>query len=610
MRTRVGIVHFEGEDQVHSDFVSHVRAQAATYGEERSYTYHREVGRELVEEVLTYRQLDQDARAIASWLSTRPEAHRPVMLLYVDGIDFLRAFLGCLYAGVVAVPAPVPHDARSMARVATMFEDADVGLVLTTSAIEELLTAWIGNSGLTGTVTVASTDAAELGDPDEWQMPELDGDTLALLQYTSGSTSEPKGVMVTHGNLLHNAAAMVEAMSAAIRDGEAGSVVGWLPHFHDMGLIGMLLLPLYAGSNLAFMSPMTFLKRPVRWLQLIDRYRADITVGPNFAYDLLARRIPDDQLTGLDLSSVRVALNGAEPIRPRTLEAVLDRLRPYGFRADAFFPAYGMAEVTLLATAGAVGSPPVYLDVDPAALERNELTPMAGGTRLVSSGRAFGVDIRVVDPDTTDELPEGRVGELWIRGGSVTAGYWNRPEDTEEKFHATTLGGDGPFLRTGDLGASVGGEIFVTGRLKDLLIVNGRNLYPQDIEEAVRDLHPALTGSAGVVFSMDTGRHERLLVIHEVKTGLLDHGHGENDTVTISDLARKIKLSVARAFDVPAPSVVLVDRHGVHRTTSGKVQRRSMRASFLENRVDAVLHEEIDPAVQGLRSRTATPAHA
>ncbi|AWK75588.1 AMP-binding protein [Rhodococcus oxybenzonivorans] len=593
---------------MHSDFVSHVRAQAATYGEERSYTYHREVGRELVEEVLTYRQLDQDARAIASWLSTRPEAHRPVMLLYVDGIDFLRAFLGCLYAGVVAVPAPVPHDARSMARVATMFEDADVGLVLTTSAIEELLTAWIGNSGLTGTVAVASTDAAELGDPDEWQMPELDGDTLALLQYTSGSTSEPKGVMVTHGNLLHNAAAMVEAMSAAIRDGDAGSVVGWLPHFHDMGLIGMLLLPLYAGSNLAFMSPMTFLKRPVRWLQLIDRYRADITVGPNFAYDLLARRIPDDQLTGLDLSSVRVALNGAEPIRPRTLEAVLDRLRPYGFRADAFFPAYGMAEVTLLATAGAVGSPPVYLDVDPAALERNELTPMAGGTRLVSSGRAFGVDIRVVDPDTTDELPEGRVGELWIRGGSVTAGYWNRPEDTEEKFHATTLGGDGPFLRTGDLGASVGREIFVTGRLKDLLIVNGRNLYPQDIEEAVRELHPALTGSAGVVFSMDTGRHERLLVIHEVKTGLLDQGQ-ENDTVTITDLARKIKLSVARAFDVPAPSVVLVDRHGVHRTTSGKVQRRSMRASFLENRVDAVLHEEIDPAVQGLR-RTATPAHA
>ncbi|MCQ4118498.1 fatty acyl-AMP ligase [Rhodococcus tibetensis] len=586
--------------------MSHVRAQVAAYGDERSYTYHREAGRQLVEEVLTYRRLDRDARAIAAWLSTRTEAARPVMLLYVDGIDFLRAFLGCLYAGVVAVPAPVPHDARSMQRVATMFDDADVGLVLTTSAIDELLTTWISDSGLADTVAVASTDAAELGDPDEWQMPELGADTLAFLQYTSGSTSEPKGVMVTHGNLLHNAAAMVEANGAD----DTVTGVGWLPHFHDMGLIGMLLLPLYFGGSLAFMSPMTFLKRPVRWLQLIDRYRAEMTLGPNFAYDLLARRIPDDQLTGLDLSSVRVALNGAEPIRPRTLEAVIDRLRPYGFRADAFLPAYGMAEVTLLATAGAVGSPPVYLDVDTTALERNELTPMAGGARLVSSGRAFGVDIRVVDPDTTEELPEGRVGELWIRGGSVAAGYWNRPQETAEKFCATTLDGVGPYLRTGDLGASVGGEIFVTGRLKDLLIVNGRNLYPQDIEEAVRELHPALTGSAGVVFSMDTGHHERLLVIHEVKTGLLDQGDEETDAVTIADLARKIKLCVARTFDVPAPSVVLVDRHGVHRTTSGKVQRRSMRASFLQDRVDAVLHEEIDPAVQELRTQSPAPAHA
>jgi len=583
---------------VPTDFVSHVRAQVAVYGDDRSYTYHREVGRELVAEEVTYRDLDRDARALAVWLSTRPEAEHPVMLLYVDGIDFLRAFLGCLYAGVVAVPAPVPHDARSMQRVATMFDDADVRLVLTTAAVAEPLDTWIRDSGLAATVSVAATDTTEPGDPDDWRLPDLHGDTLAFLQYTSGSTSEPKGVMVTHGNLLHNAAAMTLANGAD--DTLTGA--GWLPHFHDMGLIGMLLLPLYVGGNLVFMSPMAFLKRPVRWLQLIDRYRADMTLGPNFAYDLVARRISDDQLAGLDLSSVRVALNGAEPIRPRTLDAVTDRLAPYGFPAGAFLTAYGMAEVTLLATASEVGCAPRYLDVDAAALERNELTPRVGGVRLVGSGRPFGCDIRIVDPHTGRELPHGRVGEIWISGGSVAAGYWNRPDETEQKFRAT-LAGDGPYLRTGDLGVTDDdGHLYVTGRLKDLLIVNGRNLYPQDIEEAVRDLHPALTGATGVVLSMDTGQHERLLVIHEVKTALIDD-------LTLPGLARRIRLAVARDFDVHAPSVVLVDRHGVHRTTSGKVQRRSMRASFLQSRVDAVLHEEIDPAVQRLRT-TAVAAPA
>ena len=581
-----------------TDFVSHVRAQVATYGDDRYYTYHREVGRELVAEEVTYRDLDRDARALAVWLSTRPEAEHPVMLLYVDGIDFLRAFLGCLYAGVVAVPAPVPHDVRSMQRVATMFADADARLVLTTAAVAEPLDTWIRDSGLAGTVSVAATDTTEPADPDDWRLPDLDGDTLAFLQYTSGSTSEPKGVMVTHGNLLHNAAAMTRANGAD--DTVTGA--GWLPHFHDMGLIGMLLLPIYFGGNLVFMSPMSFLKRPVRWLQLIDRYRADMTLGPNFAYDLVARRISDDQLAGLDLSSVRVALNGAEPIRPRTLDAVTDRLAPFGFPAGAFLTAYGMAEVTLLATASEVGCAPRYLDFDADALERHELTPRVGGVRLVGSGRPFGCDIRIVDPHTGRELPHGRVGEIWISGGSVAAGYWNRPDETEQKFRAT-LAGDGPYLRTGDLGVTDDdGHLYVTGRLKDLLIVNGRNLYPQDIEEAVRDLHPALTGATGVVLSMDTGQHERLLVIHEVKTALIDD-------LTLPGLARRIRLAVARDFDVHAPSVVLVDRHGVHRTTSGKVQRRSMRASFLQSRVDAVLHEEIDPAVQRLRT-TAVAAPA
>jgi acyl-CoA synthetase (AMP-forming)/AMP-acid ligase II len=578
-----------------ADFVSHLRAQVATYGDSREYVYSRQVGRELVEETHTYGEIDRNARAFAVWLGTQPAAKHPVLLLYIDGIDFLVAYLGCLYAGVVAVPAPVPHDARAMARVGAMFADADIRLVLTTSAVAGPLSSWTDQSDLD--VAIIATDTTEMADPDSWVMPTITGDSLAFLQYTSGSTSEPKGVMVTHANLLHNC----ESMRIANGGDDSLVGVGWLPHFHDMGLIGMLLMPMYMGGNLAFMSPMAFLKRPVRWLQLIDRYRANMTIGPNFAYDLIARRITDDQLAGLDLSSLRVVLNGAEPIRPRTLEAVIDKLGPYGFRADAFFTAYGMAEMTLLATASTVGTAPVQLDVDPLALERNQLAPMSGGTRLVSSGKAIGCDIRMVDPNTCTEVSDGQVGEIWIRGGSVAAGYWNRPAETAEKFEAT-IDGEGPFLRTGDLGVRHEAEIFVTGRLKDLLIVNGRNIYPQDIEEAVREMHPALQGAAGVVLAIDTGRHERLVVIHEVKTALVD--------IAYPDLAKKLAVAVARTFDVPAPSIVLVDRHGVHRTTSGKVQRKSMHASFLADLVDSVLYEDVDPVVAALRDNTFQSAVA
>jgi acyl-CoA synthetase (AMP-forming)/AMP-acid ligase II len=575
---------------VYPDFVSHVRAQVGAHGDTRSYTYHREVGLELVEEVLSFREIDRRARATAAWLSQRPEADRPVLLLYLDSIDFLPAFLGCLYAGVIAVPAPLPHDQQSTQRVAGMLDDADIGLVLSTSAYAELLTAWIADNGRAATVSCVSTDADDLCDADAWRMPELDGGTVAFLQYTSGSTSEPKGVMVTHGNLLHNEA----TIAATVGFDDAATGVSWLPHFHDMGLISMLL-PLYAGADAALISPLAFLKRPVRWLELIDRYRAEFTVAPNFAYELVARRATDEQLTGLDLSSLRVALNGAEPIRSRTLDAVIERLGTAGFAPHAFVTGYGMAEVTLLATASRAGEPPVRIDVDAAALERNVAVPTTDGTgvRLVSSGPPRDLDIRIVDPHTGIALPDNRVGEIWVRGASVTAGYWNRPEETAETFGAE-LAGEGTYLRTGDLGLRHHCHIFVTGRLKDLLIINGRNLYPQDIEEVVRDAHPALAGTAGVALSIDAGQQERLLVIQEVRPALLDG-------VTLAEVTSLIKVAVSRHFEVPAPDVVLVDRRGVHRTTSGKVQRRAMRTSFLENRIHALLHEDIATTVQRLR---------
>ncbi|MFQ6394485.1 fatty acyl-AMP ligase [Nocardia sp. KC 131] len=543
-------------------YVHHVRQQVSAYGDTRSYTYLREAGRELTEETVTYRELDRDARSVAAWLAARPESAEPVVLLYLDGMAFLRAFLGCLYAGVIAVPAPVPHDERSTQRVAAVIADSGARLVLTTSNVQPLVAD-------ATTALVVSTDSV-LGDPGAWRMPDIDSGTIAFLQYTSGSTGTPKGVVVTHGNLMHNEAAIT---AIGFEDGATG--VSWIPQFHDMGLIGSLLGSIYGGGNLVFMSPTTFLKRPVRWLQTIDKYRATFTAAPNFAYELIARRITDEQLAGLDLSTLEVALCGAEPVRERTIAAVAERFAQAGWRPRAFLPAYGLAEVTLLATAGPIDAAPVLIDRE-------------HDVRLVGCGQAArGLDIRIVDPHTRRETPEGAVGEIWIRGESVAAGYWNRPEETRETFDAH-IGTEGPFLRTGDLGLLRDGELFVTGRLKDLLIINARNLYPQDIEELVGELHPALT--AGVAVSVDAGGRERLVLVQGVKTALLRG-------TTFAELTSIIKIAVARGFDVPAPNVVLVESRSVHRTTSGKVQRSSMRTAFLEHRIGSVLHEDLEPAL-------------
>ncbi len=550
-------------------FVHHMRQQVAEYGNTRSYTYLRETGRELGEEILTYRELDRDARAFAAWLAGRPESAEPVVLLYLDGMAFLRAFLGCLYAGVVAVPAPVPHDAGSARRVAGVIADCGARLVLTTAHFQPLVQA-------ATSAAVIATDEP-LGDPDAWRMPDIDAATIAFLQYTSGSTGTPKGVVVTHGNLVHNEAAITAGGLNA-----AGTGVSWLPHFHDMGLIGLLLGSVYAGANLVFMAPTTFLKRPVRWLQAIDKYRATYTAAPNFAYDLIARRVTDEQLAALDLSSLEIAISGAEPVREPTMAAVIERFASAGWRPTTFRPAYGLAEVTLLASARTVPSAPVYLDV-------------GRDTRLVGCGPAArGLDIRIVDPHRRRQLPENTVGEIWIRGESVAAGYWNRADETRETFDAH-LGTEGPFLRTGDLGLLHENELFIAGRHKDLLIINGRNVYPQDIEELVRELHPAFADSAGVAVSVDAGGRERLVVLQGVKTARL------GDT-TFAELTSAIKIAIARRFDVPAPNVVLVAPRSVHRTTSGKVQRSSMRQAFIQDRVAGVLHEDLEPVL----SRTLT----
>ncbi len=562
------------------DLVLHLRSQFEAHADDRCITFLNESGRHLIPEVTSFGDLDRDAREVAAWLGSRPEAKRPVLLLFEPGIDFWRAFLGCLYAGVIAVPTPLPIDERSMKRVAGILRDADSSLALTTEKLRGLLTAGIAGFDLGRPLSCVATDDAPLADADTWTMPDLTPDAIAFLQYTSGSTGDPKGVAVTHGNVVNNEA----AMSEALRAGATSVLVGWIPHWHDMGLLG-LLLAFFNGANIVAMSPLAFLKQPVRLLKAISDYRGTITAAPNFAYDLIARRVTPEQLAGLDLSRWEVALNGAEPVRRRTVERFTNVVAPAGFTPSAMRPAYGMAEVTLMATVSRGVTR--HLDADADALEQHRYTPAKGrAISLVSSGApAPGVEVRIVDPEALNVLPDGDVGEIWLRGASVASGYHNRPVVTAEQFRAQTSDGEGPYLRTGDLGLLHEGELYVTGRLKDLLIANGRNLYPQDIEEAVQDVHPAVAGSRGCAVAVDVDDAERLVLIQAIKTELLGD-------MSCDELAAAVKTAVARGFEIPAPSVVFVNRGGIHLTTSGKVQRASMRAAFLKGELTDVVHGE------------------
>lgn len=577
------------------DFLTTVRRNVLDEGERQAFTFvseERGPGRAYRDEVLSFAELDRRARGIAVRLEARGLRDRAVLLLYPEGLDFLAAFLGCLYARVVAVPAPLPDlDAGRFARTGRIIADADITWILTDRAHRGTLEKWLVEEDLTGRVACLDTTDRDGADPDAWTMPDIGTDTLAFLQYTSGSTSAPKGVMVSHGNLLCNA----EQIRRRIEGVHGALGVGWVPHYHDMGLIGQFLQPLYVGRSYAFSSPIAFIKRPVLWLEMITRFRGSITLAPNFGYELVLRRVTDAQLDGLDLSSLRIAKNGAEPVRAATLERMVERFGPVGFRPEAWMPCYGMAETTLLITAAPYRTGPVVHDFDAEELTHDRAVVREGTSttqvrRLVSSGRPVSLDVRIVDPDTRAVLPERRAGEIWVRGGSVALGYWNSPEETRETFGALTADGSGPFLRTGDLGFFVNGELYVNGRIKDLIIVNGRNIHAHDIEEAAHAAHPA--AGIGAAFAVDDGR-EQVVLVQEIRTRALG-GH------SAADLAALLKAKVAAAFELPGLSVVLTGRGSVRRTTSGKMQRRLTRRDFLDGKITE-LASDLEPGVEALR---------
>jgi acyl-CoA synthetase (AMP-forming)/AMP-acid ligase II/acyl carrier protein len=533
---------------------------------------------------ISYAQLDERARAIAARLQSQLVAGDRALLVYPAGLEFITAFFGCLYAGVIPVPATYPKPKRPMPRLNRIALDCAARVTLSTAPT---LTTLDPNllSGDAATSQWIATDEIDDAWADDWQPPLISGSDVAFLQYTSGSTSDPKGVMVSHANLLNNLECIRQAFG--IGDGENhidATGVFWLPAYHDMGLIGGLLTPMYMGGRSVLMSPNSFLQHPIRWLQAIDEYEASISGAPNFAYEYCVRRTSEEERAGLDLSRWRLAFCGAEPIRADTLQHFGDAFRPAGFQLDVFYPCYGLAETTLLAAGPDYRQEPRILAVNRAALAAHRVVPARGEPaemtqRLVGCGQPVpDHDIAIVDPATDVPCQPGAVGEILIQGPSVAQGYWNRPEETEQTFGARVVGRPGRYLRTGDLGFFRDGDLFVTGRLKDVIIIRGRNHYPQDIEQTAEQSHPAVL--PGAAFALTENDQEQLVVVHQ-----LDRQYRNAD---LDEVVRAIRRSIVEGHDLDPYAIVLIRQTSLPVTSSGKVQRNLCREQYQADQLKVV----------------------
>lgn len=546
-----------------------LRERAAAAGDAVAHRFLRE-GLEVTDQV-TYAALDRAARAGAALLAGSLSPGDRVLLIYPPGLDFLTGFFSALYAGAIPVPAYPPHPRQSDARLRAIVADARPAVALASPEfVTRLEEASEGRAPVGPALEVGdglpalpcrSIGDAPPGAAESWRPPALGRSDLSHLQYTSGSTAVPKGVMVTHGNVLSNLADLDEGW----RHDRGSTIVSWLPPFHDMGLVYGLLMPIYAAIPGVLLPPVVFLQRPLRWLQAISRFGGTHSAAPNFAYDHCSRRVRPADLPGLDLSRWAVAVNGAEPVRGETMDRFCAAFEGVGFRRAAFAPGYGLAEATLKVTAMRRDDGPVEGTFD--------------GRRLVSCGAPIcETRIAIVDPETGARLPERVTGEVWVGGPSVAAGYWGRTEESAATFAAVTATGEGPYLKTGDLGFVSGGALYIAGRLKDLLIVRGQNYYPQDIETTVEESGARLRRGFGAAFSVVRDGEERLVVAYEVDRGL--------DPADAAHQVDLVRAAIARDHDLHAEDVVLLAIGGAPKTSSGKIQRRACRAAYLDGSLE------------------------
>lgn len=556
------------------DFVQVVRHWADDRGEATAFAF-LEHGERLGAR-LSFADLAHRAKTVAAALQALGLEGASLLLMYPPGLEFIEAFLGCHFAGITPVPVHPPSGREDGGlRIAQILEDCGAAGVLTCEAQHASIARALMLVHPECCPPIWSSDRLE-ADASTWREPLLCAERLALLQYTSGSTGQPKGVRVSHGNLLAN--------QAMIRDGfghdQNTVVAGWLPLFHDMGLIGNVLQPLFLGVPCYLMPPMAFIQKPVRWLQAIARYRATTSGAPNFAYDQCVQRIRPEQREGLDLSSWRVAYNGSEPVRAATLTRFIETYAPYGFTPQACYPCYGMAEATLFVAGGRCFEGAVSLTVDEEALVANRVVPSGEGRTLVSSGRET-AGLIIVDPERLMPLGADLVGEIWIAGPHVAGGYHGKPELNARAFAAHTEDGAGPYLRSGDLGFIHEGRLYVTGRLKDLIILKGRNHYPQDLEQTVCAAAPELRLGQAAAFAVEQEDEERLVLVVEVKLRPQEAFDAEAVTAHMRE-------ALATHHGVRAHALALVPPGSVPLTSSGKVRRAECRRRWLAGQLAAL----------------------
>ena len=537
----------------------------------------------------TYQELDLQARAIAVELlmKVRPGDRALLVYPYTAGLEFIASFLGCLYAGVIAVTDYPRQHIKSLSQYQERIVDCQAAIILTTQEFADRVKGQlIANPTMALKLTALPWIASDRVDPNlsgQWQPPKISRDTLAFLQYTSGSTGQPKGVMITHGNVLHNS----EVIYKSFGHHDRTKILMWLPMFHDMGLIGGVMQPLFAGLPAVLMSPIALAQKPFLWLQALSKYQITTSGGPNFAYDLLCQKITDEQRSTIDLSHWEVAFTGAEPVRAETLEKFAELYQPCGFKPEAFYPCYGMAEATLFITGIDASQYPTITYLDKKALSEDKVvivnSDSPNSKAVVSCGRTWlGDEIIIVDPETKTQCAKDGVGEIWAAGTGIGRGYWQREEQTANTFQAT-LGDrtDKTYLRTGDLGFIKDGELYITGRIKDMMILWGRNHYPQHIEETVETCHPALRLNHGAAFSVEIDGEEQLVVAHEINRSDLRKLNAE-------EVIGAIRLAVGEQNMANVFAVMLLKTGSIPKTSSGKIQRRACQKMFLDGSLNAV----------------------
>ena len=562
-----------------TSFVDILNARATEQSDQPSYVF-LSAGEEV--DTLTFAQLQRKARAVGAHLQEMNAQNERVLLLYPSGLDYVVALYACFYGRAIAVPAYPPRMNQNLRRLMAIIDDSRPTIALTTSAIFSRLQSRFDQVPSLKAIQWVITDEVDLGRADFCEESEANEETIAFLQYTSGSTSEPKGVLVSHGNLLSNQAMMRESL----KHDDNTVIVSWLPMYHDMGLIGNILAAMYNGVTCYLMAHTDFLQDPACWLKAISKYRATFSGGPNFAYDLCARKARQEQLEGLDLSCWKVAFNGSEPIRAETLRRFTEAFAPCGFRPEALYPCYGLAESTLFVSGGLVSKAPIVTTFDKAALEKHRAVVtdhVKEGAPLVSCGKPCLEERMItVNPRTLTRCDEGQVGEVWVSSAAVTQGYWGRPELTDETFRARLSDTkEGPYLRTGDLGVIFQGALYVTGRVKDLIVIRGRNHYPQDIEFTVEASHPALRPGCSAAFAVAGEETERLILVAELN-------RERRNSVDMNEVVESVRQAILVEHEIDISTIVLIRPGSLPKTSSGKIQRSAIRSAFLSESLEPV----------------------